>query len=295
MNDHELINIRIPEYAAGSLDESDRSMVEQHLSTCPECQEDLRFWQMVSSTTLQASGEPKADPKLLTPVVYQMRISRTSHPLQAMWQILRLQLPILHKEIWPASLIIILIGYIASLLVGKEGIFLVIAPIMAASSIAILFGTEHDPATELSLSTPVSPVVILLARLVLVFSFNFALACAASIAIVITLPGLSLGELILSWLAPMSLLSSLALLISIQFRSETALITAYSLWLIKVFLPILFTRLQIEPEPAVNLVVETYMRFWNQSTWAFSLSIVLCLISFWLVKKFEYRPQTMQI
>jgi hypothetical protein len=295
MTDHELINDRIPEYAAGSLGESDRSMVEQHLSTCPECQEDLRFWQMVSRTTLQASGEPKADPKLLTPVVYQMRTSRTSHPLQAMWQIFRLQLPILHKEIWPASLIIILIGYIASLLVGKEGIFQVIAPIMAASSIAILFGTEHDPAVELSLSTPVSPVVILLARLVLVFSFNFALACAASIAIVITLPGLSLGELILSWLAPMSLLSSLALLISIQFRSETALITAYSLWLIKIFLPILFTRLQIEPEPVVNFVVETYMRFWNQSTWAFSLSLVLCLISFWLVKKFEYRPQTMQI
>jgi hypothetical protein len=295
MNDHELINNRIPEYAAESLNESDRSMVEQHLSTCPECQEDLRFWQMVSRTTLEDSGEPKADPKLLTPIEYQMRASRTSQPLQSMWQILRLQLPIVHKEIWPASLLIILIGYIASVLVGKEGIFLVIAPIMAASSIAILFGAENDPATELSLSTPVSPAMVLLARLVLVFSFNFAIACVASIAIVITLPGLSLAELILSWLAPMSLLSSLALLISIQFRSETALITAYCLWLIKVFLPILLTRLQIEPGPAVNFLVESYLRLWNQSAWAFSLSLVLCLLSFWLVKKYEYRPQTMRI
>jgi hypothetical protein len=295
MNDHEMFITRLPEYVAGSLSESDRSQVEQHVSTCPECQEDLRFWQLVSRTTLETSGEPKADPKLLTPVVYQMRKSRTSHPLQAMWQILRLQLPIVHKEIWPASLLIILIGYIASVLVGKEGIFLVIAPIMAASSIAILFGAEHDPATELSLSTPVSPAVVLLARLVLVFSFNFAIACTASVAIVITLPGLSLAELILSWLAPMSLLSSLALLISIQFRSETALITAYCLWLIKVFLSILLTRLQIEPGPAVNFLVESYLRLWNQSAWAFSLSLVLCLLSFWLVKKYEYRPQTMRI
>ena len=292
MSDHKTISEYLPEYAAGILDASESKKVEQHLAECPECQQDLQLWQWVSRATEQTSEAQEVDPKLLTPVLFEIRAGFTKQPLRTAWQIIRSQLPIVHKEIWPASLVIILIGYIASVLVGKEVIFQALAPLIAATSISTVFGSNHDPAAELSLSTPVPPVMILLARLVIVFLFNFLLACGASIGITLAIPSLSLGGLILSWLAPMCLLSSLALLISIQYRTETGLGAAYTLWLLRFLFPIILSRMQIATSSLMQSLAEMYIYFWDQSGWLIGLSIGLLVLSFWLTQSNEYKPKT---
>jgi len=292
MNDHEIISTLLPEYVAGKLNRTDTARVENHLKECQDCQQDLQLWQWAAQTTQETSAEHQMDPNLFTPVLFKIRAVSRKQSLQSAWLILRSQLPIVQKEIWSASVVILFIGYIASVLVDREVIFQVLAPLVAASSFAVLFGSDHDPAAELSLASPVSPIAILLARLVLVFSFNLALALCASIGIAISLPAIPLGNLILSWLAPMSLLCSLALFLSIQFRTETALISAYVLWLLRSILPAILPRIQIEVNAMTSEIIDLYLSFWSQTGWMIGLSIGLIALTLWVVKTGEYKPRT---
>ena len=44
----------LPFYAAGTLGESQRPMVEAHLRDCPDCRAELALWQHVGSLTVES-------------------------------------------------------------------------------------------------------------------------------------------------------------------------------------------------------------------------------------------------
>jgi hypothetical protein len=119
-----------------------------------------------------------------------------------------------------ASLLVMALGFVVTLMLYRPGTgaelpFVIIAPLVAALGVAFLYGVDVDPALELQLATPVSPRLILLARLTLVFGFNLAVGLACSAALALFPTGLSLWGIILSWLAPMAFLSALAFLLSV--------------------------------------------------------------------------------
>ena len=156
------------------------------------------------------------------------------HPLAGLFLLLRRQAALVRQGIWAASLIVLTLGVILTFLFPGSGVnsslLALAAPIVAAGGIALVYGPENDPATELELATPVSPALILLARLVLVYGYDLALALVASVALWLAPDHLMLSQLILSWLAPMLFLSALALALSVIINSQMGMIIAFSLW-----------------------------------------------------------------
>lgn len=144
------------------------------------------------------------------------------------WLLLRSQTRLVHPVTWVASGLVIALGALVTLAFyrsatsGAELPLVIVAPLVAACGVAFLYGLEADPALELQLSTPVSPRVILLARLALLFGFNLAIALACSIVLVLAQVPISLMPLVFAWLAPMTFLSALAFLMSVLFFDSLA-------------------------------------------------------------------------
>jgi len=154
------------------------------------------------------------------------------------WLILRSQTRLVHPVTWMASGLVIALGALVTLLLyqpsqtGAELPLVIIAPLVAACGVAFLYGLEADPALELQLATPVSPRLILLARLALLFGFNLAITLACSVVLTVTRAQISLIPLVAAWLAPMTFLSALAFLLSvIFFDSLASVVVCLLLWI----------------------------------------------------------------
>lgn len=148
--------------------------------------------------------------------------------LQWAWLLLRSQVRLVHPATWAASGLVIALGALVTLAfyqptqTGTELPFVLIAPLVAACGVAFLYGLEADPALELQLATPISPRVVLLARLALLFGFNLAVTLACSIVLALAQVQISLIPLVTAWLAPMTFLSALAFLLSVLFFDSLA-------------------------------------------------------------------------
>jgi hypothetical protein len=171
-------------------------------------------------------------------------------------------------------------GTIVTYLLGNDEVIRFIAPLVAAASLAAIYGPEHDPASELTLATPTSPWKVLLARLTVVHAYNLALALAASLFLLVVIPPGLLGALILGWLGPMTFLSGLALLLSLWIGTSSSVAIAYGLWLIQ------FPRFELSLAPSTTwlAVVETYRQFWSSPLLLIGLGLLLLVIALWTVR-----------
>ena len=154
------------------------------------------------------------------------------------WLLMRSQTRLVHPATWLASGLVIALGALVTLLLyqpaqtGAELPLVIVAPLVAACGVAFLYGLEADPALELQLATPVSPRLILLARLALLFGFNLAITLACSVLLTVTRAQISLIPLVAAWLAPMTFLSALAFLLSvIFFDSLASVVVCLLLWI----------------------------------------------------------------
>jgi hypothetical protein len=153
------------------------------------------------------------------------------------WLILRSQIRLVHPATWAASGLVIALGALVSLAfyqssqTGAELPFVFVAPLVAACGVAFLYGLDADPALELQLATPISPRVILLARLALLFGFNLTITLVCSVLLSLAQAQISLVPLVVAWLAPMTFLSALAFLLSVLFFDSLAsVLISFMLW-----------------------------------------------------------------
>jgi hypothetical protein len=156
------------------------------------------------------------------------------------WLLLCAQVRVVRQEIWVASSLVMTLGVIVTLAtrgpaVSHETLTMVlIAPLVAAAGLAFIYGPGVDPALEIELATPTSPRLVLLARLVLVFGFDLVLGLVGSLALALLRPDISLWPLVMAWLAPMTFLSALSLLISvISSDPEAGALISLVLWAIQ--------------------------------------------------------------
>jgi len=237
MNAHEKYRDCLPFYVSGALEEKELRGLEAHLQTCLECQADLALWQRTAEEVLEQSATLKVSEKVLESALAQIHFEQKQPgALRRAVDLLLTQIPLVRREIWPASALIMLIGFAAAVLVQMEVFIELTAPLVAVWGIAALYGPENDPAFELAASTPTKPTQILLARLAAVFSYNLALALAVSLAASPVFPLQGLNGLILTWLAPMAFLTALALLLSLWMSPSNAMSIPYLLWLGKLIL-----------------------------------------------------------
>lgn len=292
--DHSQMNQYLSEYVAGSLPVDLVEKVDSHLSSCQECRKDLKLWKAVSQTIQELESQVKAPTNLAVRAMRQIESSSSKGDIfQRAWNILRSQLPIIKREIWPATAATMAIGYFAAMLAGKPEGIRIFAPLIAAASISILYGPENDGAEELALSTPTSPRQILLARVVLVFGYNLILAGIATLAIAPFFDAIQLYPFILSWLAPMTFLSSLALLLSLVIGTGNAIAFAYGAWLIQFLYPGLKIVNDLPAYFRLADGLSYYTAFWHQPAWMLFAAFGLITLALWVTPRVGFRQSSL--
>lgn len=280
MNVHQCYADRLPLYAAGQLDKAECLEMEQHLSTCDACRADLALWRAVAVEITASNSQIPAPAGLAeralehihTPSPFQRAFARTV-------SLLRAQAYLVRREMWPASAAVMALGIIVTFLAGKIEVIRFVAPLVAAASLAAIFGPEHDPACELTLATPTSPWKVLLARLTLVHGYNLLLALAASLFLLTLVSPAVLGTIILGWLGPMTFLSALALLLSLWIGTGNSVAVAYGLWLIQY--PSFEVVLSPSTAAAWTPILEAYRQFWSSPLLLIGLGALLLVVALW--------------
>ncbi len=293
MNEHTQVSDLLPLYVSGALDPRQHALVDKHLPTCAECRADLALWQATAGEIVsndQAVTAPRGlAEKALRDIHAQANPPRPFAPrIGRIFQLLRSQMPLVNREIWPASALVIGLGYVAAVISAHSGFLYALAPLIAAACISIMYGPENDPGYELNLSTPTSPRQILLARLVLVFGYNLGLALVATLGLLPVLREPMLGGLVLAWLAPMTFLSALALVLSLWIGPSNAISISYIAWLAQLIVgPLRSAQGEVNLSPLAEKIISAYLNFWQAPLLLLGLAAVLFATAIWLAGRQE--------
>jgi hypothetical protein len=265
-------------YAAKQLNDNERAEFERHLAGCTDCQTDLLLWRSVADEIHASNSAVPAPVHLAESALEAIHApSKLTRAFQNMTHLLRMQLLLMHNELWIGSAALMFIFLAMALLVARVEVLYFFAPMVAAGTVTLIYGSEHDPAAELTFATPISPWKILLARLTLVSAYNVFLALCATVGLLLILPPQALSELILGWLAPMTFLSALALLLSLWIGTSNALFISYSLWAAQ-YLALMSVG---EWFAFLSPWLELYRQFWNDPALLFLFGFALILFALW--------------
>ena len=265
-------------YAANQLNETERAEFERHLADCADCQTDLRLWKSIADEIHASNSAVPAPIHLADSALEQIHApSKFIRAFKSMTALLRMQLLLMHNELWIGSAALMFIFLAMAFLVARVEVLHFFVPMIAAGTVTLIYGAEHDPAAELTFATPISPWKILLARLTLVSAYNVFLALCATVGLLLILPPQALGELILGWLAPMTFLSALALLLSLWIGTSNALFISYTLWAVQYLALTSVGEWIAFPTPWL----ESYRRFWHEPALLFIFGFALILFALW--------------
>ncbi|MBN8654686.1 MAG: zf-HC2 domain-containing protein [Anaerolineae bacterium] len=265
-------------YAANQLNESERADFEKHLAGCASCQADLTLWRALANEVIASDSAVPAPVHLADSALEAIHApSKLTRAFKGTAQLLQMQLLLMHNELWIGSAALMFIFLAMALIVARVEVLHFFVPMIAAGTVTLIYGAEHDPAAELTFATPISPWKILLARLTLVSAYNVFLALCATVGLLLILPPQALGELILGWLAPMTFLSALALLLSLWIGTSNALFISYTLWAAQ------FLALTSIGEwfAFLDPWLESYRQFWNDPALLFLFGFALVLFALW--------------
>jgi hypothetical protein len=275
-------------YAANQLDADKRARFEKHLADCADCQADLLLWKSVADEIHAADSAEPAPPHLADRAIE--RIHQPTAPRLAfrrVIQLLRSQTFLVQREMYPATASVMTLGVIVALISKHAEFIYFIAPLMAAASLSILFGPEHDPAHELTLSTPTSSWKLLFARLSIVSAYNLLLALAAMLVLMLAFPVKLIGALTLGVLAPMAFLSALALLLSMWIGTSNAIAISYFLWLAQ---SIPFQSIGAwTVSPAWESFLHVYREFWHSPMLLLAFTLPLLFLALWSANRPVFR------
>lgn len=164
------------------------------------------------------------------------------HSLKWALLLLRAQISVVQTEIWAASALVILLGALVTLVAydpraGGLAPLAVLAPVVAAAGVALLYDSDLDRILELENATRASAQALLLARLTLVFGFNLMLSMVGSMLLAAIKAEVQLWPLVLSWLFPMAFLSAFTFFLSIiTHDSVVGTAFGFGLWGLHVLL-----------------------------------------------------------
>jgi len=200
--------------------------------------------------------------------------------------LLRAQLRVVRREIWAASLMVMALGGLVTLLphgapAGQMLPFALAAPIVAAVGVAFVYGPFVDPALEIELATRATPRLVLLARLALVFGFDLALGLTASAVLSLLSDGVSFWPLVQAWLAPMAFLSTLALLLGVLSADPTlGTLVSLGLWFLQV----------LRQSPSFSIWLSNYPDWLATETqaWLWLLAALCAGLALWIGGREEH-------
>lgn len=290
----------LPAYVNATLSPRDHAEVSAHLAACPTCRAEVADWQAVARATAalgSAVGAPPDDllarvearlpapaavPALAPPAPPPAR-----RPLRGAVALVRGQVPLIRRGLWAASSLMFMLGAAITLAdptLDGMVVLPLVAPVVAAVGVALVYGPENDPGLEIALSTPTSPRAVLLARLALVVGYDLALALLANALVAAVDPELAFWPLVSSWLAPMFLLSSLSLLLSLVVGTASAVTVTLGLWSLHHMTRMTWTGLREDG------LIEPVGWAWGidiAGPIAWLLAAALTLVAFWFAPRRE--------
>ena len=282
----------LPAYLGGTLDAHEERLVEGHLEACAACRVEIASWEAVRGATVAARERVPVPPAGVMEGALARIEAEDAVPtsplsrLSLAWQLLVGQLPLVRREIWAASAITVGLGCLVGLMTAGPSAagapLAVLAPVVAAVGVSLVYGPENDVSLEVALSTPTPARLVLLARLVLVYGYDLALALAASGAVALTHGEAGLWPLVSLWIGPMFFLSSLALLLSLFLGPTPAIMAAMTLWATKLLAMNDGARTFLTPEWADRIGA-----FWQANPVLLPLAATLLVAAVILAPKLE--------
>jgi hypothetical protein len=234
-------------YIAGELDAQTAAHVRQHVAECDSCQRELASWQSLGHVwrdTSQAIRPPDHIYAAIMRVIANQEESHAPHDvalqtMRALTLLLVNQVRLMRRSFWLASAIVMSLGWFvaASSPATSAGLILqLVAPLVAAYGVSMIYHPDAEPFLEIIRATPTSPHLLLLTRFTFVCGYDLLLALAATVGLTALSPSNNVGTLVLSWLGPMLFLSALALLLAQRWGAVGGLAVAWSLWTLRVLL-----------------------------------------------------------
>lgn len=237
--DHAETREQLAAFAAGTLSAEERAAVAAHLRECAVCAREAAEWASIRGAVRQAAPEAILRPHVLSNIHARIATAETHVDAPVLWQLLLAQIPLVRRQIWTASALVLTLGVGVTLALryGADAFLVLLAPLVAAIGIAFIYGPENDAPLEITLATPTSPRLILLARLTLVFGYNFLLGLLCSTLIALNGHAMVAVQLLLmQWLGPMLLLSAISLAASLRLGSTAGVGIAVTLWGVRVMM-----------------------------------------------------------
>jgi hypothetical protein len=185
---------------------------------------------------------------------------------------------VVRGEIWAASALVMTLGLLVTLATysaAEAWPLVLVAPLVAATGVAFIYGPDVDPALEIELATPVPPRLVLLARLALVFGFNLIIGLAASLILSLARAEVAFWPLVSTWLAPLSFLSALAFLLTVfTVNSTTSAMISLLGWAFQ-------SLRQLGGLKAVAWFMPDLMAA-SARPWLWALALLLAALALWL-------------
>jgi hypothetical protein len=185
---------------------------------------------------------------------------------------------VVRGEIWAASALVMTLGLLVTLATysaAEAWPLVLVAPLVAATGVAFIYGPDVDPALEIELATPVPPRLVLLARLALVFGFNLIMGLAASLILSLARAEVAFWPLVSTWLAPLSFLSALAFLLTVfTVNSTTSAMISLLGWAFQ-------SLRQLGGLKAVAWFMPDLMAA-SARPWLWALALLLAALALWL-------------
>jgi hypothetical protein len=214
-------------YASGRLDHTRASSVEAHLVACAACRRDVAT--LVDTSHLDAVWDDVVDaidlprPRLGERVL--MLLGLEGHTARLLAATPSLQLS------WVVAVVLTLAFSVVAAGRGGPGpaVFLVVAPMLPLAGVAAAFGPGFDPAYELTMSTPMVGLRLLLLRAAAVFVVTVLLAGCAALA----LPAPAWTAV--AWLLPALGLTLASLALATAVRPHHAALVVGTAWVAAVF------------------------------------------------------------
>lgn len=276
---HDRWHAHIPLYVAGSLPADQCALLEGHLTTCAACRAAVVEWQAVADAVNDAVLARSHALPPLSPVV-QAQLHRRPTLSQAVRSGLGLvwaqRVLALRSGILPiVGLILALAGLVAFLLEDRSLVtlpLLVLVPIIAALSVALLHGPDTDSAFEIVSATPTSSQTLVFARLTFVLGW-LSIAAILSSWILSLSTSSPLLSLVGVWLGPMLLLAALATILALIWRPLVASGVTLTLWVCVVLL----LSAELRGYPAVMVSLQPLL----EPTWSLVSSQIALAVLLW--------------